>query len=94
MRKGEAISRGEAECNLAIFKCNLAISEYNYSISKIAQKIMSSYILHKMLIDIFQDSYMRSGDMTTFLGLFQATLTTFIIIRLRSYVLLMLLLFK
>ena len=43
---------------------------------------------------IFQDSYMRSGDMTTFLGLFQATLTTFVITRLRSYVLLMLPLFK
>ena len=56
---GEVISQGEAECNLAISECNY--------IQNCTKKHVIIYFIKCSLI--FQDSYMRSGDMTTFLGL-------------------------
>ena len=56
------ISRGEAECNLAI------PSEIIAELHEKACNYLLIIFLIKCL-SIFQDSYMRKGDMTTFQGL-------------------------
>ena len=55
---GEVISQGEAECNLAISECNY--------IQNCTNNLLIIYFIKCSLI--FQDSNMRSGNMTAFLG--------------------------
>ena len=60
---GEVISRGEAECKLAI---DFRVQLYPKLHEKACDYLSIIYFIKCSLI--FQDSYLRSGDMTTFLG--------------------------